>query len=123
MTAAVAGVKTCPVDGCARPRNKTDRCALHERLRTRFGEPWIALAARVSRGIPPLHDAACRGRHDVFNTDDSAAIAEAVRICRRCPALGSCREWSNTLPRNRIHGVVAGRRRNGKITPTKGIST
>lgn len=66
-------------------------------------------------GIPRLPDAACRGRHELFdprdlNDPDRPDVeAHALALCSRCPALAGCRAWFDGLPaRLQPHGVVAG---------------
>jgi hypothetical protein len=61
----------------------------------------------------------CVGSPDTFTSGHPEHIAEAVRICDICPALDRCREWSLTLRRNRIHGVIAGQYREWTPTPNR----
>ena len=65
------------------------------------------------RDIPPLRDAACRDRTEVFDVRDGRdhkAIQQAQAICRECPVLQRCTEWLDGLPKfRRPSGVVAGR--------------
>ena len=68
-------------------------------------------------GAPSLPGARCRGRWHLF---DEAAQgeptevveqrhAQALGLCRICPALASCETWYASLPaRKRPPGVVAG---------------
>ncbi|MDH6247990.1 WhiB family transcriptional regulator [Mycobacterium sp. OTB74] len=65
--------------------------------------------------FPVLPGAACRGRSDLFDQrpdrdpDRDRVEAQALALCRCCPALGQCREWFDALPaRDRPAGVVAG---------------
>lgn len=69
-------------------------------------------------GVPVLPGAKCRGRAHLFDEarpDEAPDTAEqrhghAVTLCRSCPALPSCSEWFDSLPRSkRPPGVVAGR--------------
>lgn len=67
---------------------------------------------------PRLPGAACRGHAGLFDRtvrehgrakDVNAARAEALALCRTCPALASCRVWLDSLPAHlRPTGVVAG---------------
>lgn len=77
------------------------------------------LAALV--GAPSLPGARCRGKPHTFDEarpDEApettqARHAQALGLCRSCPALASCQRWFNDLPRaKRPSGVVA-----GQITP------
>lgn len=67
-------------------------------------------------GIPALPGAACRSRHDVFDLlpgtspDRDDLAAEALAVCRGCPALVGCGQWFDSLPpTQRPVGVIAGR--------------
>jgi Transcription factor WhiB len=63
-----------------------------------------ALLAAI--GTPKLTDAACRGRHELFDNSDHT---QALALCQQCPALHDCTQWLAGLPRSRRpHGVVAG---------------
>ena len=75
-------------------------------------------------GAPSLPGAKCRGRHALFDAPseldrEPPAVteqrhAQALSLCRTCPALASCQQWYDSLPRaQRPSGVVA-----GQITPT-----
>ncbi len=75
-------------------------------------------------GAPALPGAKCRGRHSLFDAPSEldrepaqvteARHTQAVQLCRTCPALASCQQWFNELPRaKRPSGVTA-----GQITPT-----
>jgi hypothetical protein len=56
---------------------------------------------------PKLTGAACRGHHELFDNGDHQA--QALALCRECPALHDCTQWLAGLPRSRRpHGVVAG---------------
>ena len=81
---------------------------------------------------PILPEAACRGRHDLFDPPrpgEDPDTAErrmwaALDVCNRCPELRPCRRWLDGLPSNvRPHGVVAGQvrlwRRSPRPTPPK----
>ena len=66
---------------------------------------------------PSLPGAACRGRHWLFDEaakgeDPDVVVqrhSEAIGLCARCPALGRCTDWFESLPPNRRPlGVVAG---------------
>jgi hypothetical protein len=64
---------------------------------------------------PNLSGAACRGRHELFDPRDLSdpdrqdIEAEALALCRGCPALLACRRWYDSLPPGkRPIGVVAG---------------
>ncbi len=66
---------------------------------------------------PALPGARCRGRHHLFDEarqGESQEIvqqrhAQALGLCRICPALASCQTWFKSLkPSRRPRGVVAG---------------
>lgn len=66
---------------------------------------------------PALPGARCRGRPHMFDeqqTDEDIEAAaqrhaQALSLCRDCPALASCSAWFDDLPRSkRPTGVVAG---------------
>lgn len=78
---------------------------------TNFADLLTALA-----GAPSLPGARCRGRHHLFDpahadevpATTDARHAQAVGLCRRCPALTRCAAWLDSLPdRDRPPGVVA----------------
>ncbi|MBP2455683.1 hypothetical protein [Mycolicibacterium lutetiense] len=67
---------------------------------------------------PALPGARCRGKHHLFDEADKHEApetteqrhAQALGLCRRCPALASCQTWFDTLtPSKRPPGVIAGR--------------
>ena len=67
---------------------------------------------------PQLPGARCRGKWALFDPadgdDDRQVVerlhAEAVTLCRQCPALTQCANWFHSLPPiKRPGGVVAGR--------------
>ena len=69
-------------------------------------------------GVPALPGARCRGRSHLFDEADrdeppevvEQRHAQAVGLCRHCPALASCTEWVDGLPNSkRPPGVIAGR--------------
>lgn len=65
-----------------------------------------ALLAAIN--TPNLASAACRGRHELYDSHDPSDVASAQRICAGCPALQACKQWVETSPQ-RLHGyVVAG---------------
>jgi hypothetical protein len=72
----------------------------------------VDLLATVLDSSPALPGSLCRGRSDVFDVfdaEDDEQLAQAVRICQRCPALDACQDWAATLPDNVVSGVIAGR--------------
>jgi len=80
----------------------------------------------------PLPGARCRGRHRLFDeagkhepTETVAARhAQAIGLCRLCPALASCQRWYDSLPAHkRPAGVVAGRVRGARGTPGRPRAT
>ncbi len=97
------------------------------------------LFAELAASIPALPDAACKGRHELFDPQpddrhpDIARRLEqtALTICRTCPALEPCRAWLAGLePDQRPYGVTAGkvrrerrRRRGGDDTRDTTTST
>jgi hypothetical protein len=60
-------------------------------------------------GAPDLNGL-CAWQWDLFdNTDDPAAVDQAIGLCRQCSCLDKCRTWYESLPpRRRPLGVVAG---------------
>lgn len=73
--------------------------------------------AELFAGLPVLDGAACAGRWELFDDaepgEDPDQVryrhVEAARICRTCPVLDRCREWSESLPgKHRPPGVLAG---------------
>jgi Transcription factor WhiB len=67
-------------------------------------------------GIPLLPGARCRGQHDLFDPRDVSdpdcgdIEAQALALCRQCPALAGCSAWFEALPaKRRPQGVIAGR--------------
>ena len=60
---------------------------------------------------PHLPDAACRGRHQLFDSDEPEDITDAIRICHQCPELFACKAWADQLPFKALSGVVGGRYR------------
>jgi Transcription factor WhiB len=60
-------------------------------------------------GTVDLPNAACKGRHELFDSDLPDDIDDAIAICRRCPELSRCRDWYASLPPiKRPFGVTAG---------------
>lgn len=59
---------------------------------------------------PDLERGLCAWQWDLFdNTEDPAAVEQAVELCRQCPALNRCSDWLAGLPpRRRPIGVIAG---------------
>ncbi|CAJ1578983.1 hypothetical protein [[Mycobacterium] wendilense] len=66
---------------------------------------------------PELPDAACVGLWEAFDPappgetpeDTEYRYQTAQHVCRTCPALASCAEWVDSLPKSkRPRGVVAG---------------
>ncbi|WP_082969089.1 WhiB family transcriptional regulator [Mycobacterium sp. E2699] len=69
--------------------------------------------------VPHLDGASCRGLQDLYDRtiangrgitlEIRQARETAQAICRQCPALAECRDWTNSLPRSkRPLGVTAG---------------
>jgi hypothetical protein len=59
---------------------------------------------------PNLSGAACVGESDLFDeVDDPSCVELACSICARCPAIRPCKEYSDSLPDNSLHGVIGGR--------------
>jgi hypothetical protein len=51
----------------------------------------------------------CAWQWDLFDdTDNPAAIEQAVELCRQCPVLARCAEWSADYSPHDLSGVVAG---------------
>lgn len=76
---------------------------------------WMQLLGAIVHRVPLLPGALCAGRGHLFDADDGPSgkrTAEAISLCRRCPALPSCQTWVESLPRHRVpRGVLAGRYR------------
>jgi WhiB family redox-sensing transcriptional regulator len=77
--------------------------------------PTVDLLAAIVARLPRLDGAACIGKHDVFDLRDltdpthASVEAEALALCRACPALAGCAVWFSGLrPSQKPHGVVAG---------------
>jgi hypothetical protein len=60
-----------------------------------------ALLASILHGLPLLENAACRERHQVFDsaavTKDRADVENAVAVCAPCPERSRCAQWVETL--------------------------
>lgn len=59
----------------------------------------LALLEAILRDRPNLPDAACIGRHHLFDAadeGDTQAKAEARALCARCPERGRCSERADT---------------------------
>lgn len=81
------------------------------------GDPVVEILSAVLAGAPSLPGARCRGRSYLFDEaakDEPPAVveqrhAQALGLCRICPALASCQQWYDSLPaQKRPPGVVAG---------------
>lgn len=67
-------------------------------------EATVALLSKVFAGLPKMDGAQCVGRHELFDPrgkDEDADAArqrhtEAVALCRRCPALADCADFTAT---------------------------
>jgi Transcription factor WhiB len=58
---------------------------------------------------PDLHRGLCAWQWDLFDsTDDPLAVERAVELCRQCPVLTQCAEWSAAYSPHDLSGVVAG---------------
>lgn len=72
----------------------------------------IGLLAEILRGLPRLDNAACRGRHVVWDCEQTDhdereyTQRSAIEQCKKCPALAACREWA--AAQTNLTGVVAG---------------
>lgn len=78
----------------------------------------LRLLARVLDGTPGLDGAACTGRGALFDPiepdedqDDARyRVDRAVDLCRACPALAVCAQWTEALaPSRRPAGTIAAR--------------
>ncbi|NKY62889.1 WhiB family transcriptional regulator [Gordonia rubripertincta] len=74
---------------------------------------------RLNRRPPPevvILRGLCAGDPELFDPPATTARAAADRIekakrtCHACPVLAECRAWAQSLPRNSLSGVVAGKR-------------
>lgn len=67
-------------------------------------------------GAPHLPGARCVGRHQLFDPPGDHEPPErvterhtaATHLCRNCPALASCEQWVDSLPRTRRPPGVTG---------------
>jgi Transcription factor WhiB len=61
-------------------------------------------------GAPNLERGLCVWNWHLFDeTDDPAAVDQAIGLCRQCPVLAQCAEYVASLPaRKRPVGVIAG---------------
>ncbi|WP_030171788.1 MULTISPECIES: WhiB family transcriptional regulator [Actinomycetes] len=74
----------------------------------------IALMAQILVDTPKMPDAACIGRHELFDPpvayEDPGDVLDrhtaAVGICSTCPARTRCRQWATT--ERPTDGVLAG---------------
>jgi hypothetical protein len=66
------------------------------------------LIGAILAGTPKLAGALCRGRSELWDSDDLADIDDAIAICHQCPALEACAEWSAGLKHNEANGTLAG---------------
>lgn len=69
----------------------------------------LSLLIVVLRGSPRLPRALCRGETELFDAVNAprAEVERAREICRQCPELQRCRDY--TLGRGGLCGVWAGR--------------
>jgi Transcription factor WhiB len=68
------------------------------------------LIEAIHDGVPDLERGLCIGQWDLFDdTEDPAAVDQAIELCSQCSVRTRCAEWVNSLtPRRRPLGVVAG---------------
>jgi hypothetical protein len=66
------------------------------------------LFGQILRGTPKLDGALCRGRSQLFDSDDPLDVDDATAICHQCPALQACAEWAATQRHDKLSGVIAG---------------
>lgn len=75
------------------------------------GGPAVTFAIHLTG--PRIEDAACAGKHRLFDAVDPESHAEAAALCRRCPALAACDallgEVMAKSPDHRQAGTIAGR--------------
>lgn len=64
--------------------------------------------AELAAGIPALPRAACRGRADLFTSEQPDDISQAVEVCTSCAELARCRAWAADQPRRALLGIVGG---------------
>ena len=91
-----------------------------------MSDQFASLLAAL-RAIPDLPGAACLGFWDLFDEaepgEPPAAVTErheaALAMCETCPALAACTTWFESLrPTEKPFGVIAGRRRLARRSPT-----
>lgn len=80
---------------------------------------WAELADALT-SAPDLPEAACRGRHELFDGYDASSgetiddvdyrHSAAVALCRQCPELLPCRAYSLKVYSSPLPCVIAGRR-------------
>ncbi len=80
----------------------------------------IAALFGAMAAAPPMPEAACRGRWDLFDltapegpgklaAEVTQARTIALEVCAGCPELAACQSWLNGLrPQDKPLGVVAG---------------
>lgn len=73
--------------------------------------PWVDLTAAILRGTPRLPGALCRGRADLFDSDNDRDALDAAELCGRCPSREPCAAWAAGLRHDEAHGVLAGQHR------------
>jgi WhiB family redox-sensing transcriptional regulator len=70
------------------------------------------LIAELAASIPELPGCRCKGRHDIWESDDPALVEFAINQCRTCSALHNCSSYIDSLkPSQRPLGVCAGKLR------------
>lgn len=67
----------------------------------------MTLLAISTDGLPLLPEAACRSveKPDIFFAFEEHHLAQARRICHRCPEIRNCLTWALT---HTEHGIWAG---------------
>lgn len=78
---------------------------------------WIGLTAMILSQAPKLTDAACTGRHELFDAQHPGEKhagfmyrkTQAANICNTCPALAACQTWAASINRDRIPGHLPAR--------------
>lgn len=103
------------------PDGRRSECKTCTRAAKRPAQPKPKPAAASVLGdvitTPQLPGARCLGRWALFDPadgdDDHQVVerlhAEAITLCRQCPALTQCTNWFHSLPpTKRPSGVVAG---------------
>jgi hypothetical protein len=91
------------------------RAAHNKRVVCDTAPGTLELVAAIVAGAPHLPGAACRGHVSLFDSPAAADRANAIEVCRGCPALRPCARWAAQHD-GQLSGVVAGKLRHPQLT-------